>query len=128
MTNLTQELERLEALAKAAQASGTWWTEQSLRYHLRVADGTCPEADPPLIHACSPEVILRLVAALRESQRDAERYKWLRDCAEYFSYGDDLTGSPWVVMGLGRDDAEPCSGIRLDAAVDAAIATAKETP
>lgn len=57
-------LDRLEELTRAAKQL-SWWDEHVLRYHLRVADGTCPETDPPFIAACDPATILKLVAVVR---------------------------------------------------------------
>lgn len=58
--------------------------------------------------------------------KDAERYRWLRDCGEYFTYEGPAKETPWAVIGINHTDCHPCSGSRLDAAIDAAIRSAKE--
>jgi hypothetical protein len=57
-----------------------------------------------------------------EDARDAARYRWLRNCGEYFEY-DPLRPSPWAVIGNNHTDCHPCSREELDAAVDAAMST-----
>jgi hypothetical protein len=54
---------------------------------------------------------------------DALRYRWLRNRAVNFGRDDDKA-TPWVVRGTRAEDAEPCQGDELDAAVDAARASA----
>ncbi|WP_045769529.1 hypothetical protein [Xanthomonas albilineans] len=58
----------------------------------------------------------RLAALLHDAQRDAERYRWLRDCD---SDGEDMV----IIRGeKGRHTDALLSLDQLDAAIDTAIA------
>ena len=56
-------------------------------------------------------------------RKDAERYRWLRDKALDVVACWERGGQqePWCVIGTCADDAVPCSGTELDAAIDAAM-------
>ena len=55
-----------------------------------------------------------------KNQRDAERYRWLRDHAIDFPYEKEFP-SPWCVFGTNAEnDFRPIEREELDAAVDAA--------
>ncbi|KAB7765382.1 hypothetical protein CEK68_11835 [Xanthomonas sp. LMG 12461] len=60
----------------------------------------------------------RLKALLHDAQRDAERYRWIRDCTK-----DGCVES--AILDHARY-AEVKMGKRLDAAIDAAMATERE--
>jgi len=69
------------------------------------------------------EEIADLKAKLAAAEKDAERYRWLRDDAYH---SDPENGCAWAVFGSHHGDAVPCHGTELDEAVDAAIAKEKE--
>lgn len=53
---------------------------------------------------------------------DAQRYRALRDEGPLFSYDDDKTESPWIVLGTSHADARPMHfAEEADEAVDAMI-------
>lgn len=69
-------------------------------------------------------------AALRERDKDAERYRWLADKVIAPDYGDN----PWRAEGKGkgywirrRKGPEWIEGDTLDAAIDAALPPARWT-
>ena len=68
------------------------------------------EANARLIAACSPDRIARLLDALEQAQKNAERYRWLRAM--------DITHEWGVVNG---DMSEAPVLEELDAAIDAAM-------
>ena len=78
--------------------------------------------------AANPSAILELLDRLDKAEKDAERYRWLRDKADYLRPPE---GSPQVLItdefgepiSLGRD-AYP-QGNELDAAIDAAMEASK---
>lgn len=61
--------------------------------------------------------------AINAIERDALRYRWLRNCAEFFTYEGPARQTPWAVIGINHTDCYPCSGNDLDAAIDAAMGT-----
>ena len=38
----------------------------------------------------SPEILVELITSLREAERDAARYRWLRDVGQHKYYVDDI--------------------------------------
>lgn len=65
-------------------------------------------------HAAIADMAKRLEAA----ERDAARYRWLRNRAITFERDEGRPGTPYCVYGLGMGDAEPTYGTELDAMVD----------
>ena len=65
----------------------------------------------------------RLAARVAELEKDAERFRWLRNDSKFAGpvYG---TGEMvWPVIGVDANQCEPIFGEELDDAVDAAIAS-----
>ena len=78
--------------------------------------------DMEFIGAANPSVVLELVRRLREAEKDAERYRWLRALPKGSCHGSGMT----ITIAKARPD--PCSwmndsvrGDDMDAAIDAAI-------
>ena len=66
--------------------------------------------------------VLALITRLREAERDAARYRWLKDQDHFRAMSMDMGGNhTWVGMGrcVGRGDT-------VDAAIDAAMQAARE--
>jgi len=61
--------------------------------------------------------VQRLIAERQSLQKDAERYKWLRNNASYC----DTLPTAWCVYGGSGVDNHPCDSSELDDAVDEAI-------
>ena len=38
----------------------------------------------------SPEILVELITSLREAEKDAARYRWLRDVGQHKYYVDDI--------------------------------------
>ena len=69
-------------------------------------------ADAEHIAACNPTTILALISRLRAAEKDAERYRWLRDNCE--DVADELGTAGQIYFGTYQAG-------RLDAAIDAAM-------
>ena len=94
-------------------------TEQSVTDTLRLAARNAALAD---LHGwgklCSEaaDTIDTLRAQLAEAQRDAERWRWLKDHARIFRQSPDMSGNHyWMVHATTT-----LRGPTLDAAIDAA--------
>lgn len=71
------------------------------------------EAHAAYIAACSPDRIARLLARLEEAERDAARYRWLREMGRL-----GFEGAPGWRTVLSFETVDP-DAPTLDAAVDA---------
>ena len=78
--------------------------------------------DMEFIAAANPSVVLELVRRLRESEKDAARYRWLRALPKGSCHGSGMT----ITIANARPG--PCSwmndsvrGDDMDAAIDAAM-------
>ena len=60
-----------------------------------------------------------LRTALTAAEKDAGRYRWLKNDA--ILWGEDGEQTPWCVVGTSHVDAEPVFGQVMDAAIDAAM-------
>lgn len=61
---------------------------------------------------------------LQRMAKDAERYRWLRDKAVYFTYPEghpDGTSSPYCCYMIGMGDTEPTWGNELDSMLQEAM-------
>jgi hypothetical protein len=110
--------------AEAANRSATWWSEHSLRYHLRVSDGTCPEEDPAFIAAANPAAILALLDeldALRAQQpkcgsecdyvcQQPDGFGWCGKRASSGVRAVDLPDLPEALVMVRDTDDEPEGG------------------
>lgn len=57
-----------------------------------------------------------------DGERDAARYRWLRDEAVWRADPDGKGEMLWAVVGTRHDDCTPIDGTELDAAVDERLA------
>lgn len=74
------------------------------------------------------ELLKRAETAKQELARcrvDAARYAWLRSDALMYEDGNNPT--PWCVTGTDSKDSEPAFGDELDAAIDAAMASGRDS-
>ena len=72
-----------------------------------------------LVHNLSCYGILSLIARLREAERDAARYRWLKDQGHFRAMSMDMGGNhSWI--GMGRAVGK---GPTVDEAIDAAMKT-----
>ena len=127
------DLNELECLANAA-APGPWrrqdFYSSGSRNGVDDSDGNvvCSsynrkrDADFDFIAGANPAVVLELVRRLREAEKDAERYRWLRALPKGSCHGSGMT----IIIANARPD--PCSwmndsvrGDDMDAAIDAAM-------
>lgn len=124
---MTDAIARLKAALEAGPTPGpwTWWTSNSYR-RLTARYGSdggvlsgcvqndghpdvlCSDTDQEFIAACR-EGVPALLARVAELERDAERYRWLREWE-----------GQWIVV---REEPENklLAGVALDAAIDAAL-------
>lgn len=73
--------------------------------------------DCAYIAAANPQTILALIERCELAEKDAERYRWLRNSAN-----DTLSTAPAVCNCTPDDDQETfLFGAELDAAIDAAL-------
>ena len=131
-----------ELLARATPGEWRWSENGNI-----VTDMPLPECDPEVaavysehdddsepansalicaMHNALPALLTELDAArarIAELEKDTARYRWLRNHAIDYPYGDDES-SPWCVYGpnSGAIESRPIEGDELDAAIDAAMA------
>lgn len=81
-----------------------------------------PAGDVPAVMRAAADRIDELVRRLREAEKDAERYRWLRALPKGSCHGSGMT----ITIAKARPD--PCSwmndsvrGDDMDAAIDAAM-------
>ncbi len=100
-TEMEIDLNELERLANAAHKYNNFWFEKDDFEDLNIGSD-----DAALIARMSHDVVLELVRRLRESEKDAERYRLLR------------RGQHWsTVDGIG----DTLRGEALDRAIDAVM-------
>ena len=71
---------------------------------------------PDWENCANPPRIARLLDALDEARRDAERYRWLRDKSAYVGINPHARTFLWVLRGILE-----LTGQGFDAAIDAAM-------
>jgi hypothetical protein len=107
------DLEELKRLAQAA-TGGTWIEDGKIIIATDVDEvvgrlaATIREEDADFIAAANPAAMLELIQRLEAAEKDAARYRWLRDDNAYWPEEQGITG-----------------GMDLDASIDEAIAAAK---
>lgn len=96
--------------------AGRWFGEHE------IANGICEESLNEFIRIFTPSVAIELIKRLQEAEKDAERYRWLRnqhwDGSEIFVIKDDRTR---IRLGTYCPSNE-----MLDTEIDAAMNGGKE--
>lgn len=113
-------LAEIEAAAKAA-TPGQWGADGSFVCTARTEGGTTyvetwsgvsdanRVEDARYIAKANPANVLALTARVRELEKDAARYRWLRENAKYQLYGDQII------------DLFSCSAHKADRLIDSAM-------
>ena len=127
-----EQLAKLERLSDGANQSGWYWDDKTVDEdgYTFIPEGSClvgeiflaeqyegDQEDCNFIEAAKPAVIKSLITRLRAAEKDAARYRWLRDRVGVdFAYGDFMAYLP---TGGYRLDEQAKN--ETDQAIDAAM-------
>ena len=120
-----EQLAELERALAGSPTPGPWWViSDDCGNEIDSHEGPIVEhtsfsqdEDMAFIAAANPACIASLIARLRAAEKDAARYRWLRDRAGVdFAFGDFM-----VFLHSGNYEISDQDKINTDQSIDAAI-------
>ncbi len=134
-----EQLAKLERLSDGANQSGWYWDDKTVDEdgYTFIPEGSClvgeiflaeqyegDQEDCNFIEAAKPAVIKSLITRLRAAEKDAERYRWLRDHGLHHEAPGSTAAiapgfGPFICMQLPSSGAP--NRIRLGSGADAYI-------
>lgn len=102
-------------------------TEKLCRYEIARAERSGESVNPYCLHHTPAHAMLELITLLRQAEKDAARYQWLRGqgCSDWEVDGVEVPHievTMWASYGVdGLNTGESLHGDEMDSAIDCAM-------